>query len=174
MTVAPALRSGGGNPALWLPSIWLARILVAAIFLYAAGMKIVAPDQFAMDIRSYQLFPFQITNAMAYIVPWIEVLTAVALLIGLWRGAARLLLLFMLVAFTALKAYVLVVGLNVDCGCFGDSLLAEMSQGWNGVWLNLILIAAIGLETLGVTRLRRPATAPVASDASTPAPAVET
>lgn len=146
----------------WHLVAWPARLLVAGLFVYAAVKKIADPAAFAADIRGYELFRVALTNAMAYTVPWIELSTAVLLVAGLWRGEARWLIGLMLVAFTVLKVVALELGHALDCGCFGDSLLGRLSVGWYGVYLNLVLLAALGVDGLAAWRLRagrRPAAA---------------
>lgn len=155
-----------GSKLVWHVVNWSARIIVAGLFLLAAGIKIAKPGEFAKDIASYTIFPREIINVTAFVVPWIELLTALALLVGLWRREARMILIAMLVAFTILKSWVMLDGLDVDCGCFGDSLIGQLSKGWNGVWLNLVLIALVIVEWIGASRVKRapePATPPSAS-----------
>lgn len=131
---------------------WVLRLIIAALFLYAAAIKIDDPTKFAQDIRSYQVFSQTATNLMAYTIPWLELVVAILLVIGFWRREARLLIAGMLIAFTILKAIALSRGLPLDCGCFGDTMLAELSRGWNGVWLNLaLLLALLGDVLLGKT-----------------------
>jgi len=127
---------------------WACRLVVAGLFLYAAGIKIGDPTAFARDIRGYELFPEIATNALAYLLPWLELASAVLLIVGCWRREARLLILAMLVGFTALKVIALGMGHDLNCGCFGDSVLSRMSVGWWGVWLNLGMLAGLAAELL--------------------------
>lgn len=137
---------------------WILRMLVAGLFIYAAVIKIDGPSKFATDIRKYELFPEALTNVMAYTIPWLEFITASLLITGLWRLEARILILGMLVSFTVLKIVALNSGAALDCGCFGDTLLAELSKGWNGVWLNIGMLVALLIEALlSKSRQARPA-----------------
>jgi uncharacterized membrane protein YphA (DoxX/SURF4 family) len=135
---------------------WVLRLFVAGLFIYAAVIKIDDPTKFAKDIRNYEMFPPTTTNIMAYTIPWLELMTAVLLVTGFWRLEARILIGSMLGAFTVLKLIALLQGLPLDCGCFGNSILAELSKGWNGVWLNIGMLIAL----LGDAFLTRPANKP--------------
>ncbi len=151
-----------GNKVIWHLIAWLGRLTVAFFFFYAGSIKIGDPTQFAWDIRGYAVFPEVGTNAMAYLIPWFEVVTVTLLLIGLWRKEARLLIQLMLVAFTTLKIYALLNGHDLDCGCFGDSFLGRVSKGWDGVWMNLGLITVLLIEGFASYKLnpRKTARAP--------------
>ena len=60
-------------------------------------------------------------NAMALILPWLEVVTGVALFFGIAkRTSARILAILLLVFIVALSIN-LARGKPVDCGCFGTS-----------------------------------------------------
>ena len=152
---APARR----GPSVALRVIaWTARLAVAAVFFNAAWAKILYPAQFGKDIRSYLLFPVEFTNIMAFTIPWIEAVAAGLLVLGFWRREARLLVGLMLLAFTPLKAYAAYFGLK--CGCFGDSWMATLTDGWYGVAFNGGLLALLLVEWLcdaGIRRARRPA-----------------
>lgn len=121
------------------------RVLVAAVFLMAAWGKIDEPRLFAETVASYQLVPLATVSAIAYVLPWLEVLAAVLLLAGLWVSEARIVLAVMLVGFTGLKIYADVVGLRIDCGCFSGpfAILSKVFADWRGIALNVFLMAAL-------------------------------
>lgn len=147
----------------WVLLGWVGRLSVAGLFIYAAVMKIAAPPEFAKDIRAYELFPAAVTNIMAYTVPWIEVAAAGLLVLNIWRREARLLIVLMLVAFTLLKGYALATGSDLDCGCFGDSIIARFSSGVSGIWFNLGLLAGCAVDWYGARRAK-PRAAPAPAD----------
>lgn len=123
---------------------WITRILVGGLFLLAGVLKIMNPLQFAQEIQAYRMVPNEITHAMAFIIPWIEVLAAALLILGVWRGEARVLILVMLVVFTAAKLWTEYKGLRISCGCFGDfAWMEKFLSGVNGIVLNLFLSALL-------------------------------
>lgn len=134
-----------------------ARWVVALVFLAAAAGKIELPHKFAEEIVGYRLAPLAAVNAIAYILPWLEVLLALSLLSGVWRRDARRLLLALLVFFTGLKVYAEAVGLHISCGCFGGSFafLGTIFEGRGGIALNFGLLALIGLDFYSDVRRAR-------------------
>ena len=96
------------------------RIALGAVFVYAAWTKLREPwELFAMSIDAYKVLPYWAVLAVARTLPWAELAIGVALMVGRWlrvsAGAASLLLL----VFFVLMVRTYVMGLKIDCGCFG-------------------------------------------------------
>lgn len=96
-------------------------------FLVAAVPKVLDPPSFAHMIYNYRLVPGQALNAFALVLPWIEILTGAALVLGFFvRTAAKF-------AGALLLAFIVAIGVNlardnaVQCGCF-DVHAAEKSH----------------------------------------------
>ncbi len=98
----------------------VSRLALAAIFIYAAYVKLKSPwFVFAASIDSYRMLPPNATIFLAKTLPWFELVLGALLLIGFrvrWVAIACGALLggFWL---SMLRAYLL--GMNIDCGCFG-------------------------------------------------------
>ena len=103
---------------------WLARLVLAGVFLVAAVPKLLDPAAFAAAIGNFRVCPESMVNAIATVVPALELCGALALLTP-WRRGGALLLGALLIAFTALLASSLARGLDLDCGCFGTTAQAE-------------------------------------------------
>ncbi len=104
-----------------LASPWLTirvQIALGAIFVAAALPKIGDPPSFAHMIYNYRMLPGGLVNLAAMTMPWIELLSGLALILGVWRGAARNLIGLMLVAFIIAIAFNLARDNAIDCGCF--------------------------------------------------------
>jgi putative oxidoreductase len=97
------------------------QIALGAIFVAAALPKIADPPSFAHMIFNYRLLPGNLVNASALVMPWLELLAGLALILGVWRGAARNLIALMLVVFIAAIAFNLARNNAIDCGCFDVS-----------------------------------------------------
>jgi uncharacterized membrane protein YphA (DoxX/SURF4 family) len=106
---------------LFLPLFALVcRLNLAIIFFYAGIEKIINPRDVAIAIYNYQLLPDCTINLSAIFLPWLEVLIAASLIIGIYtRGASMLSALLFLIFATALTIN-LVRGLDISCGCFGS------------------------------------------------------
>jgi len=113
--------------------IWLARIAVAAVFLGACIAKIRDPEAFALATHRYRLLPGELVNAVALLLPWLELTCGAALLAGprRARAAAAFLLTAMLLVFTGAITLNLVRGIEASCGCFTTRADAAVSDGWN-------------------------------------------
>ncbi|MDD4116804.1 MAG: DoxX family protein [Opitutae bacterium] len=113
--------------------IWLARIAVAAVFLGACIAKIRDPEAFALATHRYRLLPGELVNAVAILLPWLELTCGVALLAGprRARAAAAFLLAGMLLVFTGAISLNLLRGIEASCGCFTTRADAAVSDGWN-------------------------------------------
>lgn len=85
-------------------------------------------------IYNYRLLPGGLVNALALVLPWVELFAGLALVLGVWKKEAAVTAAVMLVVF------IVAIGINlardhaVDCGCFDvrsagksrEELLTEM------------------------------------------------
>ena len=104
------------------------------MFVVAALPKIADPPAFAHMIYNYRLMPGGLVNALALVLPWVELLAGLALILGVWKKEAAV------VAAVLLLVFIVAIGINlarghaVDCGCFDlrsagksrEELLTEM------------------------------------------------
>ena len=112
---------------------WLARLALAAVFLAACIAKIRDPETFALSVHRYRLLPGGMVNALAILLPWLELTTGIAILLPLsrWRAAGALLLFLMLAVFTGAISLNLARGIEASCGCFTTRADAAVSDAWN-------------------------------------------
>lgn len=107
-----------------LSSPWLTsrvQFVLAAVFVVAGFGKIADPPGFAHEIYNYKLLPGVAINAIAILLPWVEVVSGLALFFGLARRSAARVLGLLLLVFVVAISINLVRGRPVDCGCFGTS-----------------------------------------------------
>ena len=97
------------------------QLALGAIFIAAALPKITDPPSFAHMIYNYRILPASLVNISALTMPWIELLAGLALVLGIWKNAARNVIAAMLVTFIIAIAFNLARGNNIDCGCFDVS-----------------------------------------------------
>lgn len=97
----------------------ICRLALAIIFLFAGIEKVINPGDFAVAIYNYRLLPDYSINFLAVFLPWLEIIIAVSLIIGInVRGAAALSSMLFLTFAIALTIN-LARGLDISCGCFG-------------------------------------------------------
>jgi uncharacterized membrane protein YphA (DoxX/SURF4 family) len=108
----------------FLTSPWLTirvQIALGAIFVIAALPKIADPPSFAHMIYNYRLVPGSLINISALIMPWVEILAGLALILGVWKSAARNVIAALLLIFIIAISINLFRDNAIDCGCFNVS-----------------------------------------------------
>jgi uncharacterized membrane protein YphA (DoxX/SURF4 family) len=152
---------------------WIASLVLGGVFVYASLDKIAHPLDFARIVYRYRLagptafLGVVPANVVAVVLPWVEAVTGLLLITGLWRREAAAVAGGLLVLFLAAVGYVVWAGIDVaHCGCF--SVGGEgRSAGWTLIASDLALLAVAAYVMLGVPP--RDAGVPVA--ASEPLPA---
>jgi putative oxidoreductase len=125
VSTAPPSPTAAGSTLLRVLRILL-RLVLGVIFVWAGVVKIYdfqhggsATQDFWQDIMNYQMVPSDVAKLMAIYLPWLEVITGVALLLGrAITGAAFICSVLMLVFMAALTT-AWQRGLDISCGCFG-------------------------------------------------------
>jgi uncharacterized membrane protein YphA (DoxX/SURF4 family) len=97
------------------------QIALGAIFVVAALPKIADPPSFAHMIYNYRLVPSGLVNFAAIAMPWVELFTGLALILGVWTKPARTIIAALLVTFMIAISINLLRGNAIDCGCFDTS-----------------------------------------------------
>ncbi len=107
------------------------RLALAALFLYAGAIKIwdwktgaSATPGFFEDVMNFQLTSWDISMAIAVYLPWLEVITALALLPRRFRLGALSILAVLSVVFLGALTSAWHRGLDISCGCFGRETIA--------------------------------------------------
>ncbi len=125
-------------------NVWLAlgfRLYLGGLFIYASIYKINYPAEFAETIASYQLVPYYLVNAMAVVLPWMELICGTLLVAGIRPRAATAVLGGLLVLFTLAIVWVLIHGVPIGCGCFHT---IEDPISWRTLARDLIWLGMAG------------------------------
>ena len=106
------------------------QVLLGAILCVASWHKVSDPLDFAKIIYNYRLFPAPTIHALAIYVPWIEMVTGIALVLGVFRRGAALMSTLFFISFIAFLSINLARDCPTICGCFsthadGSSLTNE-------------------------------------------------
>jgi putative oxidoreductase len=105
----------------YLAHPWLTirvQLALGAIFVIAAIPKIADPPSFAHMIYNYRLVPASLINISALVMPWVELLAGLALILGVWKVAARNIVGILLAIFIIAISINLARDNAIDCGCF--------------------------------------------------------
>jgi len=119
------------------------------VFVAAALPKIADPPAFAHMIYNYRMVPGALVNALALVMPWIELVVGILLIVGVWRREAALVAVLLLLVFLVAIGWNLARGHPIDCGCFDvrsagktpEQMLSDMK------W---VLLRDVGLLLLAV------------------------
>ena len=120
----------------------LLRLGMGAVFVGAAVPKIVAPDLFALSIHNYQMLPSWGVNAMAVLLPWLELVVGLCLAVGIWRRASALIMTILMIVFMIALGSAAVRGLSISCGCFEVGEHAENPSLLWAVLRDVVFLAA--------------------------------
>jgi uncharacterized membrane protein YphA (DoxX/SURF4 family) len=155
------------RPGLWRRAdntgvpLLVARLVLAGVFIWMGLAKVLDPVDFLKLVREYHILPEvppHFLNLTAVLLPPLEVVCAVALLIGVGVRGAAVTLLGMLLFFTgvvllrSLQIYgaggIDYCAIRFDCGCGGGEVLIcwKLVENWG-----LILLAVLAC----VSRSRR-------------------
>lgn len=99
----------------------LARLLAGAVFLYSGWAKIQDIDETIRSVRNYQLLPEAVVPTVGSALPVLELLLAVLLLSGLLTRVVAVVTGVVSLAFFIGVASAWARGLQIECGCFGNS-----------------------------------------------------
>jgi putative oxidoreductase len=122
---------------------WLglaARLALGVTFAWAVVTKLPDLRTFAEEVANYQLLPSGLVPFATVAFVGLELVAAVALLLGRWVRAASLLSGALLVAFIVALTQALVRGIDLRCGCFGGADLAT----WGTVARDVVLLGVSG------------------------------
>ena len=95
------------------------RIYLALVFIISGLDKINDLASFSQSIENYRLFPIQIINILAIIIPWIELVSGAILFLGLYIKENSLIISTLLLVFTMAIISAILRNLDIDCGCQG-------------------------------------------------------
>jgi len=114
-----------------------ARIVLGLVFVYAAYAKLHFNGAwhlrdyyflFAMGIDSYRMLPLVIVEWMARILPWLELGLGALLVVGAGVRWVGLVVSALLVVFMVALAHAALGGLEINCGCFGNSSVKPSTE----------------------------------------------
>ena len=119
--------------------VFIVRIVLGLVFIVASIEKMANPAAFANSIGNYKLLAPSVALFVATFLPWVELLSGLALLFGVFPRGSALLVFIMLVVFTGGVISAVLRGLDISCGCFTqDPSVGKV--GWMKIGENLVMI----------------------------------
>lgn len=118
------------------------RLLIGSLFLYAGIVKAWSPDIFFKDVLSYQMLPYAAAVAVAWYLPYLEILCGMSVVLGMKLKESLWVLIGMMIVFLAALGISWIRGLDITCGCFGGS--GEANYPWL-IFRDLLILGALGI-----------------------------
>ncbi len=140
-----------------LQNSWLelaSRWILGLTFIYANYNKILLPADFAKIIYGYDLFPHALINLIAIILPFLELVVALALIFGVYPRSAVLIVNTLLVAFIILLSINLIRGHEFNCGCFALQN-SENNVSSKTTIIRDFVYLALGIQVFLYSKFRR-------------------
>lgn len=115
------------------------RIALGLLFVAAALPKLQDPSGFAKAVSHYRLLPEAAERVLALFLPALELLVGTFLVLGVFDAGASLIVLGLMIVFTAAVSSAVARGLDISCGCFNTE--EGMKVGTTKIVENLGLTA---------------------------------
>ncbi|MCW3059512.1 MAG: DoxX family protein [Capsulimonas sp.] len=98
-------------------TVTVLRIILGAIFLISASVKVSDQDAFYNTIVQYHVVTTATAGYLASVIPWFELLCSLLLLSNVLVAPAVFLIIFTLCVFTDAHVLTLMRHMSIDCGC---------------------------------------------------------
>jgi putative oxidoreductase len=133
----------------------LAGAALGIVFIFAAVPKIADPPGFAHEVANYQILPRAAVNAVALGLPWVELFSGIALIVGplAARRSAAILTLGLLAVFLVGLSINLARNHPVDCGCFSTKEAPKTPEE-RLASMKLAILRDVGFVALAMWSLR--------------------
>lgn len=118
------------------------RFVVGCYFVHSGSNKFGNPSKFWVAIMDYNLFPISLARFGAASIPSLEFMAGLLFASGLFHKYSGILLILLLLFFTAVLLIATLRGNKSSCGCGG---FKEMSIGRRPIVRNLFLIIGVVL-----------------------------
>lgn len=144
------MRSANVSLPRWLAQravVRAAQVAVGLVLAWAALAKMGDIPALARDIHNFRIVPVAGENLLAVVLPWVELTTALSLLLGVRPRAGAVVAAGFMVVFTAAVGLALARGLSIECGCFGTAGAWRIGTAKLLENVGVLAVAAVG--TLG-------------------------
>ncbi|MCF8435394.1 MAG: hypothetical protein K9G57_00995 [Ignavibacteriales bacterium] len=118
---------------------------LGGLFVFSGYQKIIDPVAFSDSVANFRILPTFLVNIFAIILSWLEFLLGIFLLMNINRKENLFLILILMLGFTLAIITAILRGLNINCGCFGETSTAADSLK---ILENLFIIMAVFITYL--------------------------
>ena len=128
------------------------RFAIGGLFVYAGIVKAWNPAGFFTDVQNYKLLPYAASVAVAFYLPWLEILAGACVLLKKLYPGALAVLLGLIVLFVGALVSAWVRGLDISCGCFGRPD-GSANYPWY-LFRDVVILSAVAI--LGIFEFKNP------------------
>ncbi len=101
------------------------RLAVGIVFLISGAGKLPERAVFIEKVEEFDLLPQTLANFYGNVLPWVEIVFGALLIIGLLSRFAAVVAMLSSLSFIVANSVVLYRGLNLECGCFGETAVLQ-------------------------------------------------
>lgn len=123
--------------------IFILRLIIGVIFIYASLGKVIAPNDFAIAIKNYDMLPYSLINIPAIIIPYLEFFAGLFLIFGKFKIGSSFLIGLMLIFFLVGLIQAYARGLDINCGCFSLDNPSASSDILLRIFEDILMLIAI-------------------------------
>lgn len=119
------------------------RVIIGLAFIYAGVTKISDPGSFAETIEAFGILPLQFVNPASIILPVVEIIFGAGFIAG--NRESIYIITALLLVFMAALIYGIVMGFDIDCGCYGpdDNVGKSFSSLKTSLIRDILMITGI-------------------------------
>lgn len=100
--------------------LFIIRMIISIVFIYASIHKIINPQEFAKQVVAYELLPLFLVYPFSYALPFLELICGILIWVPYTKLSANILNALMVILFMVAISYALILGKDINCGCFGN------------------------------------------------------
>ena len=119
------------------------RLVLGGVFVWAGTAKLMQIPSFVETVTAFDILPADLAAPFALAVIWIELIAGGLLILDIWPRSNALVVLVLLVIFSAALGINMYRGNDVTCGCFGGDRGASLA--WALLWDLLLASGAAAL-----------------------------
>lgn len=140
-----------------LDNSWIelaSRWILSITFIYASYYKIISHADFAKIIYGYDLFPGVLINLIAITLPFVELVSGLVLILGIYPRSAALIINSMLFVFIIVLSINFVRRHEFNCGCFSVRETGYINAPEQWIFRDIIYFV-LGIYVLLYSKRRR-------------------
>lgn len=127
------------------PGVVITCQVAIGLVLLASGLaKIGDAGSFARQVHYYRMVPFGLENLLAITLPWIELVTALAILLRVRPRSGAVVGVGLMALFVVAVGAAVARNLDIECGCFGTADAARVGSAKLLENLGLLVVAIVG------------------------------